>query len=154
MKSFSGGFSLVPISLVKTDLAEEATKKLYSIYGANTKAVSFEKFKEISKGKDFYCMIKNNHLVGALSLGKWGTNHLVLHEVWAAPSKDFVKANGMTAGKAMFSFAKESATKMGREFFTSAPVSVGEKFIQRMQGTFKKKPKEKPVRKIIRPKFT
>ena len=149
-----GGFRLVSAGGLSEQLREEALKKLYSIYARHTKPFfSFEGFKKMTEDKNnsLYCMVKNGRLVGALCFSHWGDKNLMLNELWAAPSKEFIKANGATIGKALYSFTEKLAAKENRFFCVTPFVGAGKRFEKRIEGKLPSQPRPRPKRRQTRP---
>ena len=138
------GFRVVDISELPEEKKDETIRGLYSMYAIDIPI--FEQWKKVTLEKNkIICVTKGDNVLGAatLDVGK----EVTLNELWAKPSREFVKAYGCTVGRFIYDHAKIFAKRQGKPFFTTGCVGSGIRFKKRTEGKLRINPRPRRARR-------
>ncbi len=133
-------FKLVDIGSLPREQQEEAIVRIWKIY---YKAVQdqtlFDEFKKKTLSDGVKCVVKGEKLFGVVSY-KLSSKELFVQEIWALPSREFLREHKMTIGRFLNAFMTSVAIKKGVSFRRTGGVGAGVRFRKRLEGKLPQKP--------------
>ena len=135
-------FRVVDYRSLPEEMKQEALRRSYSVYsGADTPGPYAKEFMEFTeKNCGIRCMMQDGKLVGVVTFREKKSG-LMLDEVWAKPSREFLLKNGMTIGRKLTLVVQGMARKKGMKFEISGFIGAGKRFGVRLRGELHYTPK-------------
>lgn len=133
----AGEFRFVNSMRLSATKQGEVFDKLFSIYGSRRENILDRGFYWHAHNGTTLCVLKGEKLVGAIHYFIL-KDHIYVAENWALPSKEFLKLNGKTIGRALHDVVEKVAKKKGVEVL-GAPTRSGQRFSERINGLMSSK---------------
>ena len=146
-------FKVVDYRSLPEEMKQEALRRAYSVYSGATPGPYAKDFMEFTeKNCEIRCMLEGGKLAGVATFRE-RKGSLMLDEVWAKPSREFLLKNGMTIGRKLMLLVKGTAKRRGMKFEISGFIGAGKRFGGRLRGELHYFPKKMGgKRKAVLPK--